>query len=229
MICAEICDLLRRNMPASVRIWSAIVVDEAFNPRRFCEVEEFSYFLPTSAVGLATNPHVITQVKEVVFPEFVRAGVYAASARSIVNCDGIEFLPIHISGKNFAREQVRKMVAMEIGFAQHTMSVHAIRRSLAGDNAAIPPAPAMFLVLNALKFPYYMRRMRRPGPARPDVEFTNVRGMIENWKATELLPEIVRVMKERDPFRTWSVRTGDAAEAVTVPGPHSLSVFRSPG
>jgi tRNA pseudouridine(38-40) synthase len=198
--CAEICHLLSRNLPASVRIWSVIVVDGAFDPRRFCEVEEFSYFLPTSTVGLATNPHIITQMKEVVFPEFVRRGVFEASAGAIVDCDDIEFLPVHISSKNFAREQVRKMVAMAIGFAQHKLSVYAIRRSLAGDTVAISPAPAMFLVLNAVKFPYYMRRMRRPDPRIPDVEFTNVRGMIESWKATELLPEIVRRMKEHNPF-----------------------------
>jgi hypothetical protein len=121
-----------------------------------------------------------------------------------MHCDGIDFLLVHISGKNFAREQVRKMVAMVIGFAQRTLSVLAIRKSLAGDSVAISSAPAMFLVFNAVKFPYYMRRMRRPDPRTPDVEFTNARGMIENWKATELLPEIVRAMRDHKPFGTWS-------------------------
>jgi tRNA pseudouridine(38-40) synthase len=211
---AQICDLLNANDDPAIRVWSVIQTKPDFSARRCSDGERYTYVVPKSFL-VDDNPSALLKLKEVVFREFVSAKTfqnYSSESRSACRLFGIEvgaemlfegvpLVPFHFRGAHLEKGVVRRIMTVVISVAKGIVTHEKVRRTLTEEKWKIPKAPACALVLDGVEYGYYMRRMRRPNPESPDVEFTRAQPLIEQWKTSVLFPQIAR--NAEDVFRAW--------------------------
>jgi tRNA pseudouridine(38-40) synthase len=216
----QLCALLSRSLhrSAQIRFWSVIQVPRHFHASTSAEIEEYCYLLPATVLA-SGGRYAVARLSEVVIPEFMRSRNCANYGRGVLhsvrignelNAQGCAFVPIFFSGARFDCQGIRKMVAVMIGFASNAISIDVIRRTLRREKWTIPVAPAMFLFLRTVRYPFFVRKYGRSG-CGPDVEFAHCRPMMVQWQQEELLPEIIAGMARNDPFATFSLEALAAA------------------
>ncbi|OHT16004.1 tRNA pseudouridine synthase family protein [Tritrichomonas foetus] len=195
-----------------------------FNSRRFADGQLFCYIVKNSSLLQASlnlsenasstlfhNSYLYRQLKEVVFPEFVRNTNYHNYTKespverivfsikiSHIQINNEMFYIFKFHGKSFGRSQIQRIMTMILAYIYGKATIETIRRTFSKNIWKISKCPNYCMFLEKVDFRYYIDRFMKPRPNRIDVEFTSQRPTIEKWKNEVLFPYILAEMEKND-------------------------------
>lgn len=214
---------LKKAIPPNspVTFWATASVPQYFNPQKFASGRRYLFLVPLYAFSDQSKEH-LQWVRTEIMPLFIGEKNFhnytknmdprsKSALRTIrvftfgdpFTVEGEKFVLFEIRGISFMINQIRKMIAAVISASHHILTPEKIQATFSEVKWALHKWPGDGLLLDKVEFEGYRRKNEGSITVKNDVEFTQCRGLIDDWEWRTLFPHVAKLIRDHDIIRRY--------------------------